>query len=1082
MKRAEDRNAIGASGEMRVPRVRLSLIGCILLSASIGLSAPHNDADRARLAQHLIRAAGISRGLCSVMGCRDGELLLALAGQSQLLIHAIDPDRSAVAAARKQIDAVGLHGRRVIVEPGTFGTLPYADNLVDIVLVPDLSEDTFAALSISEILRVLRPKGILILGSVTPDTSGTPTAEDLARRLRASNPGDFTPVPGAPGAWVMVSKPEPEGVDDWSHWQHGPDNNPASQDRIIRAPYLTQWTGTPYYIAMPAITVAAGGRTFCAMGHIAHHEREEPWLNTVLARNGYNGIELWRRNLPPGYLVHRSAFVATDDVFYMIDEDGNGCRMLDPQTGRDLGEIRIGELSGEWKWIAIDDGVLYVLAGMQKDPRETLRVKNPRSYWGWSNLSRGYYQRQIPWGFGRTIAAYDLDEKRLLWTHEEEAAVDSRAMAVGDGNIFFYGPASHAGCIRGTTGKVLWTNPSPRLREWVRELEFDPKSMEGFRTEPFCLYTPEALILAPQTSPNVCAVSTKDGNLLWHRRKTGGNPNPLYADGKVLIGIGPERNTLALDPRTGRTVEDLGFRKYNCARLTATPDSLFCRGYPEGTTRYDRETKRLIFNGAMRPSCNDGVVPANGMLYIGPWLCDCNLALMGAMALGPAGDFRFDHPFVESERLEVVAENTGDVAALETSPDDWPTYRANNDRTASTGVRIPGRVTQRWTCAPEQAVTAAPPTSAGNRVFLCGFDGKVRAIDGKSGTLQWSFLTAGPVRASATIWNGRVYVGSGDGYVYCLEAATGRLLWRFRAAPVERRIMIYDHLCSSWPVNSGVLVREGVACFAAGLIDTDGTYVYALDAITGKLKWQNNSSGHLNPDIRKGVSAHGRLTIANGHLYMAGGNIVSPAVYDLDTGECKNPRNVEGPPAANRGEEIAVIAGKYVLLGGRLLFSALDNVVNPGHFDVIRLDGAKAALHLFDGKIPPAWDDDAVVYVQRRQGRIRCCGVDGLKQVMGKPPRSEWALGKRWTVEDSQLLDTVSVAMASNAAVAVCEMKVEGESTPAWGVVAIGREDGNVLWQHRLPHRPLAGGLLIDREGRVIVTLEDGALICLGRQ
>ena len=153
--------------------------------------------------------------------------------------------------------------------------------------------------------------------------------------------------------------------------------------------------------------------------------------------------------------------------------------------------------------------------------------------------------------------------------------------------------------------------------------------------------------------------------------------------------------------------------------------------------------------------------------------------------------------------------------------------------------------------------------------------------DAQTGQLRWQFATAGPIKAPPTVWEGRAYVGSGDGYVYTLEAATGRLLWRFRAAPVERRIMVYGNLCSTWPVNTGVLVHDGVAYFAAGIVDHDGTYVYALDARTGRLQWQNNTCGHLSPELRKGVSAQGNLTIHGDQLLLAGGNQVSPAAFDL---------------------------------------------------------------------------------------------------------------------------------------------------------------------------------------------------------
>ena len=37
----------------------------------------------------------------------------------------------------------------------------------------------------------------------------------------------------------QIVKPVPEGVDDWSHPYHGPDNNPQSTDQLALAPYLT---------------------------------------------------------------------------------------------------------------------------------------------------------------------------------------------------------------------------------------------------------------------------------------------------------------------------------------------------------------------------------------------------------------------------------------------------------------------------------------------------------------------------------------------------------------------------------------------------------------------------------------------------------------------------------------------------------------------------------------------------------------------------------------------------------------------------------------------------------------------------
>ena len=125
--------------------------------------------------------------------------------------------------------------------------------------------------------------------------------------------------------------------------------------------------------------------------------------------------------------------------------------------------------------------------------------------------------------------------------------------------------------------------------------------------------------------------------------------------------------------------------------------------------------------------------------------------------------------------------------------------------------------------------------------------------------------------------------------------------------------MVYDALGSTWPVNTGVLVQDGAAYLAAGIIDCDGTYVFALDAATGKIKWQNNSSGHLNPGIRKGVSAQGTMTVLGDRVLMAGGNQVCPASYDAKTGKCLVGPPGNGLPKANRGQEVGVFRANALL-------------------------------------------------------------------------------------------------------------------------------------------------------------------------
>jgi len=1041
-------------------------------------------ADHAAMATWVVETSGTSHGICSFLGCKNPKVVLELTRQSDFLLHVWEPDGSAAAAARQVLDAEGLCGRGVIVEQGRLNQLPYADNMVDLVTCLDLTHKMLNEIRPSEVLRVLRPGGKALLGrqAASQTSDGGLTRARIEQWLRQSGAGDWGVVEEKAGLWARTIKPPPAGTDDWSHWEHGPDNNPVSNDVVIKAPYMTQWLGQPYYIAMPAISTASAGRIFIAMGHIAHHQREEQWLNTLMANNGYNGITLWTRKLPDGYLAHRSAFVATPDTFYMIDHDGTGCLLLDPDTGEQKDRIRIPQVRGYWKWIALQDGLLFALVGKDSDRPETTVVRSQYPAWSWGELSKGYYEPRVPWGFGTSLLAYDVRERRLLWVHKEDKPVDSRAMVLGGGRVFFYGPDSRIGCLDAKTGALQWTNDDPNLRAMINEPGRGLSSTPGFKTSCYALYTPKALFYEAQTQMNVVAVSLKDGGLLWYRKKTTSNPNMIYVDDRLLVGVGPEGDTLVLDPMTGKTVENLGFRKRSCARLTATPDSLFCRGYPEGLTRYDRITKKILFNGAFRPSCNDGVIAASGLLYAGPWACDCNLSLMGRIAMCSATTFVFDRRATETERLEIGTGDITRVAPFETSPKDWATYRGGIARNGSIDAKVSAGALKVWQYVPEQPLQPTAPTAAGGLVFLSGSDGKVRAIDGASGTLKWTFLTAGPVLQPPTLWNGRAYVGSGDGYVYALEATTGRLLWRFRAAPIARRIMAYGALSSTWPVHTGVLVKDGIACAAAGIIDYDGTYVYALDAITGRITWQNVTSGHLDGRLRKGVSAQGILTVADGRLWMPGGNVVSPASYDINTGEYTGSSAGNGSPRSNRGEEIGLLADGWLMLGGRLRFSARENVVDPGSFIALSVGSngpMGKTLPLSPGKIPPAWNDRYLVMVEGRSTPPTCWRVDTLNDYLkrGDPKTRPQPL---WRADWLQQADIVALAIASDSILAVCESSRPRQLASRWRICCMKAEDGRRVWERDLPSPGMAGGLMVDRDGGIIVVMTDGSVACYG--
>jgi len=1003
---------------------------------------------------------GVTKGICVVLGDTRGEAALELARRSELLIYVQLPRAQDVDTARRLVDEAGLYGTRIAIEQGKLTELHLADNLADALVVlagaADVPEE--------EMLRVLRPHGKAFLGD------------------------------------KVLTKPVPEGVDDWSHPYHGPDNNPQSRDRIAQGPYLTQFLADPRYAPVPQVAVASAGRVFKAFGHVAFKKREEPYLNKLVAFNGYNGTMLWQRDLTAGIMVHRNTLIATPTTLYVGDD--KSCKLIDSVSGQLKDEIVPPlDIAGGtfWKWMAAENGVLYALIGEQEQKDPTMRWGLEKHGWPWSPISNGFNQPDRlkdgsqaylahPWGFGGNVLAIDPQTKEVLWHYHEAEPVDSRAMCLKNGRIYAFRFGSYLTCLEAKTGKVVWRKTpdnAPDLFKAIGPYSNRQGASWNWRTTAYLKCSDEALYFAGPQVGRLVAVSTQDGRVLWQHPY---NNFQLIIRPEALYGISGQNDegnlSKKFEPLTGQVLAEFRTGRRACTRPTGALDAIFYRARG-GSTCFDLATGNPQLLSPMRPPCHDGVTIANGLLYWWPSVCDCQLTLYGITCLAPARGFDFRSRATEAERLETGSTGLGEAAELSESASDWPTFRANNTRSAISAATIPAGADLLWQTAPKPTVGAThasslpngpaltAPVVVGSIVCTGGSDGIVRALSMATGKPLWKAYTGGAIRLPPTIWQGRVFVGSGDGWVYAFAAQTGQLLWRFRVAPVERKIPVYGSLLSTWPAASGVLVEDGVAYVAAGIVNYDGTYVYALDAATGRLRWQNNSSGHLDPAARSGVSVQGHLLLHDRKLYLAGGNAVSPAVYDAGDGRCLNdPKSVQRITQNNvllsqspRGWELSLLADQVVALGRPFYAHPRYEVFDPSVFGRVFLTSASGR--------EIAW-----VGTQNRKQVLCFDGIDkeALRQRVLNPRDPlvvDWAgLGvKEKPVWSYDCADSVAVAVCRNAVVVAQQSKV----------IALNMEDGRLLWSHSVPSRPADWGLAVSRDGRVIVVLEDGRILCLGR-
>ena len=155
-------------------------------------------------------------------------------------------------------------------------------------------------------------------------------------------------------------------------------------------------------------------------------------------------------------------------------------------------------------------------------------------------------------------------------------------------------------------------------------------------------------------------------------------------------------------------------------------------------------------------------------------------------------------------------------APIQATPGDAPTqeasmFRANSARTGvfpSDGPTTLSELVWKFKTDVRNVWFGSSPAIADGVVYIGSLDGRLYALDARTGEEKWSFKTDGRVYSSPAIAGSMVYFGSGDGRLYALDARTGQEKWRFK---------------TDGGVNSSPAVAGGVVYFGS----TDG-YLYAV--------------------------------------------------------------------------------------------------------------------------------------------------------------------------------------------------------------------------------------------------------------
>ncbi|MCG3178484.1 MAG: Outer membrane protein assembly factor BamB [Phycisphaerae bacterium] len=802
----------------------------LILSAVTGLSAGDPPAGPSSFdAGAIIRDSATANGLCVGLGL-DVDAAGALASGSRLFVQLVAPDDKAALNWLRTLDSAATRADvGVVSHPDN--PLPYDRDVVNLLIVRGQAHCPPA----TEVRRVLAPGGAVAI------IDGPPGFAADARKL------GLAPL-DSPAAAMFRKDPLP-AAEDWGCMTGGPQQGNSLPRSTIEPTMTLRWRAGPRWQARDYHYDAFA----CGSGVLIYREitvvpgSVDQFRRVLIARDAYNGRELWRRvsrpDPRPMYGFKVGASVAVGEGRICVDMDG-GLLVLDAFTGKPL-----------------------FAPELAKPPRAMTICGKHLVFTGD--------------GF---LAVNSLADGKKLW----DKTLSGRIVAAIKDDMIFAPDASRIVGFRLASGEQAWTYDTAR----------DKHPQIAFRGGVFCTASAVHYTKADREKTYLFALEAETGRPIWDAEAD--NPKTVYPDVKDME---PGLGLIAFDdeiwfkfkktarPKPGYTATmtciDAATGQIKRRNVTLDNDSTHCWAN-KGAGDYlfysrnlflNRRTMEVTANGLVRSICAIGHIPAERELFMLPHNCRCSTLIRGVLAMGApqkAYDFR-DLP------APVPAEMGGRHAPQEDSPDDWPMYRGTPQRSCGVRSAIGARLEKKWE-SPVGSETLTQAVSAYGLVILADRErSHVVALDAESGVTRWTFPVGDGLSYPPTLHRGLCLLGTAGGWVWALDARTGQPVWKLRAAPGDCLIGGNDRFESRWPVVGDVLVQNGVGYVAAGragAID-GGVQVVAFDPATGRVAWRQAYGDAVAADLLVGTPA--------GNGFMMNARLLTPADHRLDSQSAELP-------------------------------------------------------------------------------------------------------------------------------------------------------------------------------------------------
>jgi outer membrane protein assembly factor BamB len=1046
-------------------RIRLfqivTLLLCGLVSA-ITAAAGKPYITPQRQAGQILSATGVKGGLIVHLGCGDGKLTAALRAGDNYTVQGLDSDAKNVETARKHIHSLGLYGC-VSVNHLTSNHLPYVDNLVTLLV----SENP-GKIAMDEIMRVLAPLGIAY--------------------VKQGN------------QWTKMVKPWPKDIDEWQQHFHDADNNAVANDSVVGPPRHFQWIAEPQWMrshmSMPSITslVSSKGRLFTIEDLASAEHPALPGKFALVARDAFNGIVLWQRLFPDWHPVNihtketpvqlQRRLAAIGDIVYCTPGYGAPVTAFDAATGKMLKEYEETKRTTEFLY---DRSVLYAVIG---DPTDTVGVAGGSAL-GTSQFPVHAYGPVIPALADpkSTILAIQADTARTLWQKSggDTEGYQGASLAVR-GHYAVFSTANDLVCLDRVSGQQAWRVPFPITLKGPGSIAVS------------LVLSDDAAYLAD--SESLRAFSIDNGAEMWQGNATLNHHKP--ADVFLAAGVVWSDYFNGHDPQTGKIVKTLNQKMTGpmghdrCYRNRIT-QRYYINTKTGGSDFLELEAPGEFPNPWARSTCGIGHLPCNGLLYLGPPACSCcNWVMLNAMnALAPEPSLKSSGQLIKVETSNRLEKGSA-YGRLSTPCDreDWPTYRHDVGRTGVTKAAAPAGVEPRW----EAKVTtrASAPVIAASKVFVADIDAHaVCAFDAADGRLLWRYTTGARVDSPPTYHEGLLVFGSRDGWVYALRASDGVLAWRFRSLPEDRMICAYGQIESAWPVCGSVLVKDGVAYFAAGrnsFLD-GGIFLYGLDPQTGRVIHQRRMYGPYNeegfPIITSQIASGTGLDGFKADIFLTDGELLylRQQAFKADL----TPLGPQEP----RPPHLIPSAGFLEAIPHHRTFWTIDTTIRyditagkqAAHGDILVMDGEQfyevrgytpARVSPFDPR-PGGYTLFAGAYSQANKTATQARGRKKAPAKLAIRSVAEQRWISRIPLAGKALIlagETVFVA-GTPVAFPADDLAKAYEGRMGGVLWAASASTGEKVAECKLDAPPVWDGMAV-ANGKLFISLQDGRVMCLG--